>query len=507
MARTGFLKHAAVYAVGDLLLMAAGFILVPLYARWLSPAEFGSLELLDRVGEVAAICLLGRGLPLATIAFTKQSTDESRRQAVAAAFLLGLGGLGAGAGVLAVAARPLEAALGVDNRDLLWFAVGAALLECLVTVALAANQARLESGYYVVTSVAQFVFRVVLCIVFVVGLGWGVWGIVLASLLRSGAFGVALAVREWRRGLAWPNGATVRDMLAFVVPFVPTGLCFFVLNSGDRFFLVRGAGQEAVGVYGIGYKVALLAGLFSITPLNRVWSARIYEVAETEGAAEAFGRTASRILGAYLFVGLGLSLLDHEVIHVFAGASFAAATLVVAPVVAAYGFQAASVLMEAGFYVRRQTRWKPLIAAASTVIMLALYAALIPPLGVLGAALATLVGFICHATITLSVTQRIMPVKYEYRRLLGMAGLALVLWLVSRLLEPGLPSVPIKAVLWLLWPVLLVAAGLIAPEEIQFARALLGQCLGRGRHTGEDPAPAPPEAAAPSLSELPAVSS
>ena len=35
---------------------------MPLYARWMTPAEFGTLELLDRAGEVAAICLLVPGL-------------------------------------------------------------------------------------------------------------------------------------------------------------------------------------------------------------------------------------------------------------------------------------------------------------------------------------------------------------------------------------------------------------------------------------------------------------
>lgn len=473
MARAGFLKHAAVYALGDLLLMAAGFVLVPLYARWLSPAEFGTLEVLERAGEIAAICLLGRGLPLAALALYKQGRDdEERRRATTAALLLALGGVLAGAAVLALGAGAVTRTLQVDDSLLLWFAVLAALLECLIAVALAVNQARLESGYYVLTSVGQFLFRVVLCVALVVGLGWGVWGIVLASLLRCGVFGCALALREWQRGLVWPCGQTFRHILSFALPFIPTGICFFVLNSGDRFFLMRCEGQEAVGIYGIAYKVALLVGLFSMTPLYRVWSARMYDAATEPNAPQVFGTMVSRILGVYTGVGLLLCLFQDEVIGIFAGAAFARAAPVVAPLVLAYWFYAASVLFEAGLYVRRQTRWKPLIALFSTAAMLALYLILIPGHGAMGAALATLAGFVLHAVATWAVGQRVFRVRYEYGRTFGVLGLAIACWLLSRLLGPGAVGMATKTGLFGLWLIALTTTGLIRPEEVGFVKEL-----------------------------------
>ncbi len=57
-----FLKHAAVYGFGTLLLQAASVVLLPLYTRYLTPADYGTLEILNRVGQVLGIVKrTGRG--------------------------------------------------------------------------------------------------------------------------------------------------------------------------------------------------------------------------------------------------------------------------------------------------------------------------------------------------------------------------------------------------------------------------------------------------------------
>jgi O-antigen/teichoic acid export membrane protein len=480
MQTQSFLKHAGVYAFGDFLVMAAGFILLPIYTRCLSVAEFGTLEVLERVGEIAAICLVARGIPLAVVALYRQSqSEEERQQVLGAAVLLAALSIGIGSLALALLAVPVGTALQLDNAPLLWTATVGALIDGMMVVGLAANQARLESGFYVAVSFAQFVGKLLLCILFVVGLGWGVWGLVAASLIRSISFTAILLGRECWRGIAWPEGKIFRQAAAFVLPFVPTGLCFFVLNSGDRFFLVRQAGQDQVGIYGLGYRLATLVGLFTMTPLYRVWSARMHDVSRDADAAEVFGRVTTYLLAAYLFVGLGLSLLADEVIAVFAGKPYAAAGLLVPVVVLAYWFQGASVLFDAGFYVRRQTFWKLWIALASTVVMFVLYAVLIPPYGPLGAALATLAGFVFHAGLTHWFAQRVFPVHYEIGRLTVLLLLACLLWGSSRLLGSGLALVPLKLGLLLLWPVLLWVTGVLSPAEKQQLRNTAAQVWGR----------------------------
>ncbi len=84
-----FLKHAAVYGLASMLTQAAGFVLLPLYTRYLSPADYGVLEILGRIAETAATVLLFGGFRQALFTFYQQASDEKeRRRVVSAAFLL-----------------------------------------------------------------------------------------------------------------------------------------------------------------------------------------------------------------------------------------------------------------------------------------------------------------------------------------------------------------------------------------------------------------------------------
>jgi O-antigen/teichoic acid export membrane protein len=192
----------------------------------------------------------------------------------------------------------------------------------------------------------------------------------------------------------------------------------------------------------------------------------------------------TRILAAYLAVGLGLSLVAGEVVWAIAGhgrGKWAGAVTIIAPVVLAYFFLTASDLMDAGFYVTRRTAFKMPITLCSSAFTVGMYQWLIPRHGMLGAAAATLIGFLLQAVITWRVSQRVFPVRYEWGRVAAMLAMALVLWSVSLLLPVAVWAVPFKAMLWLGWPVALWWSGVVSGEEKQLARDLAGGLFRKAR--------------------------
>jgi O-antigen/teichoic acid export membrane protein len=477
MGKSSFLRHAAVYGAGNLLVYAGGFLLLPLYVRCLNESEYGTLDVLNRLGEVVLLCLLYNGLRQALIAFHNQATDDRERRAVVgSALTLAAVLLGAGGGLVFLSAEPLSRWLKTDPA-LLRLAVVAVVLESLYLLFLALAQARQESLFFVLISVGQFLTRASLALFLVLGLQRGIDGVLLAGAVASGAFVLALSARELCRGSLCIDRGQLRAMAWFALPFVPAGVGLFLLNSGDRFFLVRHVSPAEVGAYALGYKLAMVVKEFSRQPLYMVWSARMYEAARRPDAAMLFGQVFTRVLGVYTAVGLGLCLVQEEVILFLTGHDYGGAARVIAPVVLAYLFVTAADLMDAAFYVRRQTAWKTPVMLASTVVVLALYALLIPPYGKYGAALATLFGFLFHAILTGIVAQRVFPVRYEWVRLAALLTTATGIWLVSLLLPVSWWLLPVKAALWLAWPLLLWLTGVFSEEEKEWARAFFRKPL------------------------------
>jgi O-antigen/teichoic acid export membrane protein len=501
MDRQGFVKHGAVYGFALLLGQAGSMLLLVLYTHNLHPADFGILEVVGRLAETVGTILLFGGFRQALLTFYQQSeTEGQRRQIVSTTLaLFALTSVLVGAPIF-VFAEPiagwLTAHLGngtaVIDGHLLRLAVLGILLEPLVVIPLALIQARVESLAFVVITFSQLVLRILLVVILVVWLGWGAEGVLAATAISSALYGVALSMREIGRGWSRPSLAQVRICLRFALPFVPGGLCFFLLHHGDRFFLLRWYSADEVGRYALGYRLGMAVTTFSLTPLYMVWSARMYDVARTPAAPVAFGRAFTRILAAYLVVGLGLCLFQDEVVRTMAHEGFAGAEAVVPLIVLACFCQAGASLMDAAFYVRRRTGLKLGITLSATVVMLVLYVVLIPLYGSIGAALATLGGFLFLTVCTWKVTQQVFPVTYEWPRLMALMLLTVGLWSISRWFPVGGWGMAPKLGLWLAWPVIAWCTGLVSAEEKEHALDLLRQLAGRFGARGRVAVATPP---------------
>jgi O-antigen/teichoic acid export membrane protein len=489
------LKHAALYGLAGLLGQAGGLILLPLYLRCLGPNDFGVLEVVGRLAETLGTCLLFGGFRQALMTFYQQAPNEAaRRRVVTATFVLVAAACLVG-GAVAVLLGPwlgdwLAPAGASGNAPLspwlIRLATVGILLEPLTLIPLALLQARIESFRYVVIVVGQLLARVAIGILLVRILGWGVAGALAATAFVSLAFGLVLSVAELRRSAGELDLSLVRSLVSFALPMLPGGLCFFLLHHGDRFFLLRCTSTAEVGLYALGYKLAMVVSVFSLNPLYMVWSSSMYAVARQSDAAVVFGQTTTRILAAYLFVGLGMCLFAPEAVLVLGGERYTPAVCFVAPVVLACFFQCSCSLMDAGLYVKRRTGLKLLVTLAATLVMLVLYAVLIPAHGGMGAALATLGGFAFLAVGTFVVSQRVFPVCYPWPRLVGLVALVCGLWFVAQEVPEGFWSLPVRSGLWLMAPVQAWLFGLVTPEEKQVARDLLGRVVLRPRRVSAD---------------------
>jgi O-antigen/teichoic acid export membrane protein len=465
-----FLKHAAVYGLAAALVQAAGFLLLPMYLRFLGPADYGALEVVTRFAESVSTLLVLGGCRQALFALYKQAEDgDSQRRIVCAAFALVAAFCLGGGGLLLLAAPWLASFLGGDALGSWTLRLGVLtiLLEPFMLLPLSMLQARMSSLAYVSVTFGQFALRVALSVLFVAWLGWGAEGVLGAVAVTGACFGVGLTAWELSRGMAWPRWADYRALLAFALPLVPGGICFFLLHHGDRFLLLRTAAAAEVGVYGLGYKLGMLVSMFGFAPFYMVWSARMYEVARQPDAPREFGRMFTRLMAGQALAGLALCLLAEDLVLALGGPAYRGAAWVAPLVVLACILQSAATLFDAAMFLRRRTGLKLEVTAGATAVMLALYGMLIPEMGGKGAALATLGGFAFLAAATFGVSQRLFRVRYEWGRLGGLALLVALLWGVGMAQPWGLGG---KVALCVAAPWLMMAA-LGDDEEWSLARS------------------------------------
>lgn len=189
--------------------------------------------------------------------------------------------------------------------------------------------------------------------------------------------------------------------LLFGLPMVAQQLSVFILFAGDRIVISHDLGSGAVGRYSVAYNVGSL-GVVLLVFINQAWTPRIY--AMTNRVARSRLLASSRDLMNLLLVPVvcGLVAGAPVVLQIWAPASFDPTGLIkitalVAVCTFPYGQFLSNVraLMSEG-----RTGRAAVMTLLSAAVNVALNIALVPHIGLIGSALATLISYALLAWLT-----------------------------------------------------------------------------------------------------------
>lgn len=204
--------------------------------------------------------------------------------------------------------------------------------------------------------------------------------------------GVIQSSREIANTSCMPRLSHLRRLSRYALPLLPSGLCYFVQQSGDLFLLTKYSGLEEVGVYAFGNQVARIATFVALSPMLKVWQSSCYSMFESHRRAELFGEAITRVAFMYCAAALMILACVDPIVAVLGSSGYAKSTIVVGPLLIAHFFMGMSQFLEAPFYILEKTAQQLRVTLVSTVVLIALYFAFIPTWGKEDAAFAMVVG-------------------------------------------------------------------------------------------------------------------
>jgi O-antigen/teichoic acid export membrane protein len=477
------LSSSGIYAAAALAQQGASFLLLPLYTRFVPPAQYGELELLNAFSSIAFACLM-LGLPSAIVKCYHRDCagPEDRAALLPTALALELPLLLAGSAAMLLFAGPLAGWLLGSPAAAPWMRLAAAtgLLSSLAAVLLAGFRAAERAVAFSVLTLSQLAASLVFNLLLVAHYRLGVVGILWGNLAAN-AVALLLALAAARRGsVPRFNHRLAPPLLRFGTLLLPVLLAAWVMDLSDRYLLRYFTGLSQVAVYAVGYKIGMVLQLALVWPFQLAWPAMSFAISHREGHRETYGRTLTYFSALLAYGVVGLSLLARVVVPRLLGPGYREAYLVVPLVAFAYACNGVHYCVSTGVHLSGRTRWFPLLALLAGTVNILLNLLLIPGRGMMGAAWATAGAFLFLAAGTALLSQRSYPVPYEPGRLLRvLAAAALVLWLGTRLPPDGSPL----SIAWHLAlavagvPALLLASGFLGEGE----RAALGGVLRRLR--------------------------
>lgn len=464
-------RHTAYYGLGNLAPKLIGFVLLPLYTKLITVADYGILGLLELVG-LLSVHVLSMGMPHALLRWRGlANTERQRRQQTFSALVF----LAAGVGTTLAIILPLRNSLAdfLFHQPMGSYIILLALFvtfSVLNKVPLTIMRSEEKSTAYAMTIAAQFTVNLLANIYFVAIAKLGIEGILISQAISSAAVFFILLPYLGRRIHFSLDLSELKQMVRFGGPLIFAALAISVLNWGDRYILSELATFKEVGLYTLGYKFSnvmkmLLVDAFALGLPTIGW--RI--VKEETNPQRFFSKTLTYLAFSLLWCGLALSIYGKGIIHLLAlDKTYWGADVVVPVLVLSIVFAGMQTVLFFLLQIPRKTQYIAFIIGGAAAVNVGLNLLWIPRMGIMGAAWATLVTQVGSLFLSYRTVQRVYPVRYELKRIGILFTVALALFAVSTLFNHYLiwQRVLFKALLLLSFPVILYLAKFYDPVEL-----------------------------------------
>ncbi len=464
-------RHVATYSVGILIGRLASIILLPIYTRFLTPADYGVLELLE-ISSSVINTLTALHLSDAFFFFYSKETEEKGQRtvlmtaytgAIIAGVMIWLAG--------AVSARSLSVlVLGTPV-----YAPGFqivliySLLGFVQELGFAHLRAQNQSKKFLALQFGRLVLQASLTVALLHYVGGYLCvpgGATIATAIIAGGFLCEGVVRH-RARVSW---TLLKSMFRYAFPLGVSGGAMLFVHFGDRFFLERAVPLKDLGLYSLAYKVSMVVASAQFAFVT-YWKAQMFSVFKESSGARLY----VRLFTYYILV------LSVAAVCIAAGAAPGLVVLTTKPFYPAAVFvpllTGAYVIRGAGDYWRTPllVEDRPGLNARvmiwTALACLVFYATLIPRFHVWGAVAATLGAFVFMTALSFWEAQRLRHFHFETGRLLRIGicmGATLILLTVIRPQQMGW-QIAMSAAAVLMFGVGLLASGFFEPEEREWA--------------------------------------
>jgi len=478
-------KHGAIYGIGDILHKFVGFLLIPIYTRFLTPADYGVLEILSVTISIIGLFIIHGMYSAFSRSYLYDYKDDfqQRRELLSTTYYYLLGSGILSFTILILSSKSINSLLFKTDNNLLLLQLSfiTCSLEAIRGFPFAIFRNNFQSVKFVVLRTIGFLINISLNIYFIVFKGMGILGVVLGNLITSSLICI-VGIYLLKDYFAFRfSVAKLKPMLRFGIPLLPAGIAWFVFDISDRYFLQHLSNETELGLYSLGARFAMIVQFVLLMPLQRVYFASYYPLAkdDPENAREILGKFFTYFCLAGGFLGLGVIFFSAPLIKIMTAKAFWPSYSVVPLLVGSTVILGMVHTLNAGINITGKTKYLPPIVGAAAIVNVGLNFVLIPKYGMMGAGYATFLSYIVYFGISFYVNQAVYKRNFELSRLSKILLVTLTIFCTGMKLNGGstYAELGFGFILLLLFPVLLFILNFFHKQEKEKVISLLSPVL------------------------------
>jgi O-antigen/teichoic acid export membrane protein len=408
-----------VYAAGLVAIRLGSLALLPIYWRYLTPAEYGVLALCAIVVSVVTP-FLGLALSDSILRFYHTWPAAERAGRTGSVWAMDwLSSAIVGIPLLAFAPQIFSPLLtDPPSAAFLRLAILAAIGNSLTNSPLAIMRSEERDKSFVLCSLVSFVIQATVGLSLVAIFHTGVIGILWSQAVAPMLMVPIYVVMVGKHAQALFNGRYIREAIEYSAPLIPGALIESVTPVTDRFILQKYVPLSALGLYSLADMIA--SGLRVLTvALKSAWIPfQMRVVAERDDAQTLLAKAATTVAFLLGAAGLIIALLGPVAIVLTGRSAYYAVGTYLPLLVVPYILNGLQPVFAGGIAIAKRTGVMWISAAVHLIVGVSVSLTLIPRFGVYGAVAGAISGYGSRFAVGLVLATRSYHIPFETRKLL-----------------------------------------------------------------------------------------
>ena len=432
-------KDTGIYGISTIGGRVLTFLLVPFYTHVFDTRQFGIFSTLySFIGVLNVLMLYGMDASYLKFASNPVIGDEKDNFSTPYLSVLSVSLLVSG--VIILSKTFIYSLLDVPTEYyyLVYYIAGILLLDAVSVIPFITLRLEHKAKKFALFKTINILTNVFLNIFLIVKLKWGIEAVFFSNLIASLSSFLLLSPEVIKKIRAKINFELLKRLLKFGLPYFPAGIAAMLIQGVDRPIINHLTNLETAGLYSANYKLGIFIMLF-VNMFQYAWQPFFLQNAEEKNAKELFSKVLTYFTLAGCFILVILSLFINDVVqikifgHTIIQESYLSGLNIVPVVLSGYMFLGMCTIFTAGIFIKEKSIYVPFVTAIGATVNIVLNFWLIPIIGIMGAALATLLAYLVMAFIYFFITQRFYKIDYELIKLgkifLSLTAVAVIYYL------------------------------------------------------------------------------
>lgn len=412
------LTDTIIYGVANAISKLALLIALPIMTRYFTISDYGKIDAITFFANLLLVFFVfGQDSSLIRFYYEFEKLED-KKKVISNSFIIQL--------TIAILFTPILIFFSRDisifyleERDYRWVVVLVVLqLPFSLLISLASNVLRIESRKYSflainLGSTISYILAIVIGIVyFKISIG----DVFILFFISKIIFGVLafLMIKNW---LAFKlDKKILKDLVKFGVPFAVICLIGASLPNLDRYFIIKYLDNAFLGMYAVGYKVAMILQL-PIYAFEVAWVPFYMSMYRDEDSPKTY-QLISKVYSAFLLTCVtGLALSDNLLVSLIASSKYEKSSMVLIPI--GFGLIVKSIggILGIGVELSKKSYLKVISYTSGLVTSILVTIFLIEEYRTFGVALGFLAGYCVNVTISTYLALRNYNLTFDIGRI------------------------------------------------------------------------------------------